>query len=306
MLQNTRTNRLLRSTVLAVICQSLCVSVLCLPAYAADCAPLGKRAEELQDAQLFYQPPNTTVWMPAGSAALQFGGKTLQFAYVVREQLAASRRGIIILKSGRPRQMTESVEDKVVSRVQLVRKYSSQGQGEDRVAENGTCGPIPRFGVNGEGDVSARSYDVFHDLGRAVSDADRPVIKSFHHNYVGREKRCRETDYDRTVDSRSSPPDPRYNRGQFSYDENVVGKSTPSQLAWYFSSTAIAEPAPPYAERRVELLRYDVKKETPACVFFKLTVPATNAFVRINDLEGLKQSGVYYVRADEQTWSLGN
>jgi hypothetical protein len=287
--------RSLRSVTLAIV-----VNLLCLEAYAADCSFLGKRADELQDAQLFYQAPNATTWMPAGSSALQFGGQTVRFAYVVRGLLGQARRGVIVLKSGRPRQMNDDVADRIVSRVQLVRRYSSFAQGDNRVIENGTCGRIASFGSNGENDVAARSYDVFHDLGRSVPE--QSVIDSFHHSYTGRENRCRPTSYSR-ADSRT-PPDPRHNRGQFSYDENIVGKSTPNQLAWYFSSTAIAEPAPPFAERRVELLRYAAEKDQPSCVLFTLKVPASNAFVRINDLEGLKESGVYYVRADEHSWSL--
>jgi hypothetical protein len=192
--------------------------------------------------------------------------------------------------------MDEPTPDPSRRRVQLERPILDSGIG---AVDNGTCGSVPLFTSR---DVAARSYDDYHDGALRVADPDQTTLKTFHYTYAGRDGRCRRTD-DIRQDSRT-PVDRRSNRSQFSFDPDIVANGTASQVASLFAPSSALASSERLADQRVGLQAYRAEPGLPTCVRFTLKVPARAAFVRINDLEGLKSQGIYNLRADEVTWTL--
>ncbi|KIZ39161.1 hypothetical protein OO17_21280 [Rhodopseudomonas palustris] len=268
-------------------------------AFAGDCGFLKRDPLDLlKDGQLFFQPPGHSDWVPVDGSSVALGNQTISFAYVVRETIEKRRAGVVIVKSGRLRTPDEPPVSRASRSVQLVRN-APPPDSDGRPFDNGKCGQIPAFGA---ASVSAQSYDDFHDLGARAPEREQGILNSFHYKYVGRRNGCKRTD-NSDEDSRI-PLDRRSNRGQFSFNSAVVAGATLSQVASYVG------PGPAYAnsekltEQRVEIQAYRTATGFPSCVRFDLKVPARAAFVRINDLEGLKEQGLDYVRADEKAWSI--
>jgi hypothetical protein len=251
--------------------------------FAGDCSFLGKDPLTLRDTALLYLPPGGREWMEVQPSSGAFGNQVIQFAYVIQEKIDQSRAGITVVKSGRLRQLNEPNAD----RVDLVRNT------ED--TDPSVCQPVaPSMTAN----ISARSYDAYHDQGLRVPEQD--VLDSFHYSYAGRNGSCKPTNSARR-DARSA----RTNLGQFSFNQAVVRGETGNQLSSYVSpNRALAASSNNLADQRVEIQAYRARTGFPSCVRFSLKVPTKDAFVRINDLEGLKQDGRYYVRSDEITWTL--
>jgi hypothetical protein len=253
---------------------------------AGDCTFLGKDPMLLRDGELLYLPPGGKEWTEVLPSSTSLVDQTIDFAYVIQEKIQQARAGVAIVKSGRFRQLKEP-NGPPDARIDLVRNTLD--------ADPAVCPPVP---PSMSTTVLARSYDDYHDHGLQVSE--QATLDSFHYPHAGRNGSCNRTDL-ATRDARSR----RTNLGQFSFDPDVVNGKAESQLASYFNPTrAIASPLDKLADRRVEIQAYRVRTGFPSCVRFSFRVPAKSAFVRINDLEGLKQEGRYYVRSDEISWTL--
>lgn len=258
-------------------------------AASADCSFLNRDPLTLRDRQLFFQIKGTSAWTSLDDSTVDLANQGVTFAYVIRETVDPSRNGIVVLKSGRMRRLDEPQQSRQSRSVVLVRHADA--------ADNKKCGMVPNFG---ERQVTAKSYDDFHDQGLKVPES--AMLHAFHVKYAARGNRCRRSD-DNGPDS-LLPPDLRSNRGQFSFDPDVVSRGTYSQvLAWAGVSEASAS-SENLADQRVEIRQYAVSVNVPTCVRFTLPPQGRASFLRINDLEALAQSGINYVRSDEKHWSL--
>jgi hypothetical protein len=272
---------LLRQSALATV--TLLATAPCL---AGDCSFLDRDPLNLRDRQLFFLPQGARNWSALDEVRPDLTNQTVEFAYVIRENIDPARAGVVIMKSARTRRLDESTATR---NVRLVRQAEA--------FDNGTCGPIAGFG---EKDISADSYDRYHDEGRKVRESD--VLRAFHIRYAARKAACRATN-NGSQDS-IVPWDPRSNRSQFSFDPGVVSGGTYSQaLAWTGVTKAYAA-STNLSDQRVELKQYRVNVALPTCVRFRLSAVGRGSFLRINDLEGLEASGLNYVRANENQWTL--
>jgi hypothetical protein len=279
-----RMEMLLHRSVLVAV--ALFATVPCL---ADDCSFLARDPMGLRDRQLFFHLQGTNNWSALDDARPDLTNQTVEFAYVIRESIDPARAGVVILKSARARRLDEPTATR---NVHLVRGSAA--------FDNGACGPVANFGEKGEQDVSADSYDRYHDEGQKVRERD--VLRRFHIRYAARKGVCRSTN-DSSQDS-IVPWDPRSNRSQFSFDPAVVSGGTYSQaLAWIGSSKTYAGSAN-LSDQRVELKQYRVDVALPTCVRFRLSAVGRGSFLRINDLEGLQAGGLNYVRANENQWTL--
>lgn len=266
---------------------------LYVQAHAASCSFLNRDPLTLRDTELFYSLPKSGEWRSLDETSVALGGQTISFAYVIRERLHQRRSGVVVLKSGRNRLPT----DPAPRTVELVRVNPDDNDDGSRF-DNGSCGPIPEFGTTS---IAATSYDRYHDLGDKVPEIG--ILTRFHYKYRGRHDRCRLTN-DSRADSKVPKID-RSNRGQFSFNPNIVGNGTESQvIALASPNTAYAGSSEGLAEQRVEIKSYRASLGLPTCVLFTLKVPAATGFVRINDLEGLARNQLDFIRADEKSWSL--
>jgi hypothetical protein len=264
------------------------------PVFAEDCGFLlsaGQAPPALGDRQLYYHVPGAPGWAKMDHWTADFNGRNVTFAYVVVENFAKARAGVLVIKSGRLRQMNEPAVRRPNGRVQLVRLPNT--------FNNGACAPVPDFG---EKDISAKSYDGYHDQGLNVPDIK--TINAFHFQYASRRGGCRRTN-DAAADS-LAPPDLRSNRSQFSFDPDVVAHGTYSQVMAWFRPTRAYAGSEYLANQRVEMKQYRTVPAQPVCVTFTLAVRGSASFLRINDLEALSQNGLRlrYIRSGEQQWSL--
>ena len=260
-----------------------------VPGLAGDCSFLNRDPLSLRDRQLFFLPQGASSWSALDDVRPDLTNQAVEFAYVIRENIDPARGGVVIMKSARARRLDEPTAGR---RVRLVRRAEA--------FDNGTCGAVAGFGGGGETEVSADSYDRYHDEGRKVPERD--VLRAFHVRYAARKGTCRVTN-DSAQDS-IVPWDPRSNRSQFSFDPNVVSGGTYSQaLAWTGITRTYASSAN-LSDQRVELKQYRVNAALPTCVRFRLPAVGRGSFLRINDLEGLAASGLNYVRANENQWTL--
>lgn len=258
-------------------------------AVSADCSFLNRDPLTLRDRQLFFQAKGSGAWTSLDDSTVDLANQHLTFAYVIKETIDPSRNGVVVLKSGRTRGLDEPQQGRQSKTVTLVRHADA--------TDNRKCGLVPEFG---ERPIPAQSYDDFHDRGLNVAESG--ILRSFHVKYAARGNRCRRSD-DNGPDS-LLPPDLRSNRGQFSFDPDVVSQGTYSQvLAWAHVNQASAS-SENLADQRVEIRQYAVSATAPTCVRFTLPPQGRASFLRINDLEALAQNGLSYVRGDERNWSL--
>jgi hypothetical protein len=258
-------------------------------AVSADCSFLNRDPLTLRDRQLFFQAKGTAGWTSLDDTTIDLANQNVTYAYVIRETVDPSRNGVVVLKSGRMRGPDEPQHSRQSKTVMLVRHADA--------ADNKKCGMVSDFG---ERQVAAKSYDDFHDQGLKVPES--ATLHAFHIKYAARNNRCRRSD-DNGPDS-LLPPDLRSNRGQFSFDPDVVSRGTYSQvLAWAGVSQASAS-SENLADQRVEIRQYEVSVNVPTCVRFTLPPQGRASFLRINDLEALAQNGLNYVRSDEKHWPL--
>ena len=256
---------------------------------AEDCSFLNRDPLTLRDRELLFQVKGSNTWSSLDDGRVSLPDQTIGFVYVIRETIDPARSGVVVFKSGRTRGLDEPQQSRQANRVMLVRHAAA--------ADNRQCGAIAGFG---EHSISAKSYDDFHDQGLKVPEAK--TLQSFHVKYPARNSRCRRTD-DNGPDS-LLPPDMRSNRGQFSFDPDVVSRGTYSQvLSWAGVSQASAS-SENMINQRVEIRQYAVSASAPTCVRFTLPPQGRAGFLRINDLEALAPGGLTYVRSDEKRWSL--
>jgi hypothetical protein len=262
---------------------TLAVSTTCL---AGSCDVLGGFAGKPHDGQLFYRIKGASSWteMPYGGTSL--GNTRSEFTYVIDESFEKERSGVVIVKTGRVRRAGEEAADPQTKSVRLVRH--PQG------INNSPCGEVTPFG---SGSVSPKSYDDYHDIGRQTPDD--ATLDSFHFTYVARRNSCHKTNSS-LGDSLSLYA--RSNRGQFSFDTDVVDRGTYFQLALFLHATTASASSEKLENQRVETRQYHVTSGTPECISFKYNVPGTAAFLRINDLEAL--SNDVPIRAPEHRWAL--
>ncbi len=286
--------RSLRPGLKATAALSFGFTFLVAQAFAEDCGFLlssSKSPPPLGDRQLYYRAPGNPGWSVMDFSGADFTGQSVKFAYVIMEHFSEARAGVLVMKSGRLRQMNEPPVRPSAKRVQLVRLPQR--------FNNGACAPVPPFG---ERDVSAQSYDDYHDRGLNVPDIK--TINAFHFQYASRHGNCRWTN-DAAADS-ISPWDPRSNLGQFSFDQHVVANGTYSQaLAWFRPRSAYAS-SDGLANQRVEMKQYRSVPNQAVCVRFNLAVAGPASFLRIDDLESLSPGDLRYVRSDEQEWRLSH
>lgn len=220
-------------------------------------------------------------WQPVDALNPTLGDRLpreLTFAYVAREPaLAASRRGILVIKTG-IRQPSTRNDDRVKLAREAFRPVDK-------------CEYYPRFGG---GEVKGKSFDDYHDYSYRVDEGDQGLLASFHVTYAARARGCKNSNDDNSDSYFTGRW--QSNRSQFSFDENVVMNGQHSQFLAQFG------PAPAYAGnavsgRKVLMKRYAADKNGFACVTFNATV-APGAFIRINDLE--RRIGLF--RATEQRW----
>lgn len=281
--------RALRRKLNCAMALSLTCSVAAGPTFAADCGFLS--GFTLKDRELYYQTPGTSRWAKMDAFGTDFHNQKITFAYVILEDFAEARDGVLIIKSGRIRQMGEPPLRQ--SSIKLVRV--------DERFPNRDCGTPAPFGKRGRGRVSARSYDDYHDRGLNVGGQDQATLNSFHFRYAAR-RGCRLTN-DPTPDS-YAVLDFRSNLSQFSFDPDVVRRGTYSQVIALFGIGTASAASDGLTDRRVETKQYHSLPHKPVCVVFKLAVGGAASFLRINDLEALKEWGNRYIRADEQSWAL--
>ncbi len=262
------------------------LSTTCL---ADSCNMLGGYDGKLHDGQLFYRIPGTPGWseLPEGDTSL--GNTRLDFTYVIDESFEKKRSGVVIIKTGRARKPSEEAVDPQAKSVHLVRRPQQ--------ISNEPCGNVTIFG---SGDVSPRSYDDYHDVGTATPDD--ATLDSFHFKYAARRNSCHKTN---SSIGDSLSPYARSNRGQFSFDPDVVDRGTYLQLALLFHVTTASASSEKLTNQRVEARQYQVVSGTPQCISFKLNVPGFAGFLRINDLEALSSDGLSVpIRAPEHRWTL--
>jgi hypothetical protein len=253
---------------------------------AEDCSFLKRDPLELRDRQLFFQVRGSPVWAPL-DGPVDLAGQDVTYAYVIRESIDPARNGVVVLKSGRLHQLDEP--RKASKNVLLVRHVDA--------ADNRSCGAVSEFG---EISVPAKSYDDFHDLGLAVREIK--TIRAFHIKYAARRNHCRRTD-DNGPDL-ILPPDARSNRGQFSFNPQVVARQTYSQVLALAGVTTAYASSDNLEDQRVEIKQYQVSASFPTCVRFNPSAQGRSSFLTINDLEALTQQDGRYMRSAEQTWPL--
>jgi hypothetical protein len=257
--------------------------------YGASCDVLGGR--RLHDGQLFYRVAGALDWTEMPDAGVSLGNVRSEFIYIVDETFEAARAGVVILKTGRIRQAGEEQPNPQAKTLRLVRHFKQ--------FDNGSCGNVTDFG---KASVSPKSYDDYHDVGRAT--VDDATLDSFHFKYAARRNGCHTTN-SKLGDTLS--PYARSNRGQFSFDTDVVDFGTYYQILVLAHVETASAASEKLAAQRVETRQYRVVRGRPECVSFKYRVPPGTAFLRINDLEALSdQGGSTLKRAMEHRWPLAS
>jgi len=257
-------------------------------AAAQQCATLLKglpaaQIDALDDGQLLQFSNGVWKQIPPGDT-IGLPGQKLRLFYVVRDLSKQIRSGVLIFKTAR----TRSAEDFAAPRdIQLSR--------EPRHVDNTPCGAVERFPTR---PVPSDSYDIYHDEGRAV--AAQKDLDAFHFNYVGRRRGCRLTN-DHNPDGLF---DLRTNRGQYSFDKDVVGRQTWSQILALLGPSRAFASSCNLQDQRVEVKQYTTIANAPACVGFTVRVAGPASFLRINDLEGLTLFGNRFYRSPEREWAL--
>jgi hypothetical protein len=261
------------------------------PSYSsADCTflngKLGVRPPSTSagnDQRLFVKSDQTREWTEIVERQIDLSSHTsIRFAYVIDEVAEAKRSGVVIFKTGRLMQPGQPRDE--TNTVKLVR--TQLGYQEDK------CRIRKSFNKTR---VSARSYDFYHDHGRSVLES--AVLNDFHSFYPSRRDGCRWT-----ANNNSDSPgqlDFRSNRGQYSFDPEVVDRHTYFQaLAWFRPTSALAS-TDRIKSPRVEKRFYSVTKGTPFCIVFPYKIKGPAAFLRINDLESLSPRGFGWSRSSE-------
>jgi hypothetical protein len=221
---------------------------------AGSCDALKGVGRTLADGQLYYRVAGAAGWtyLPEQSS-VSLGNIKSEFAYVVDETFEPWRAGVVILKTGRQRKAGEEVSYPDVGTVKLVRRAQN--------FDNAPCGEVAPFA---KARVSSKSYDDYHDIGRSTDDD--ATLNAFHFNYTAREKRCHATN-GKLSDNLSVYG--RNNRGQFSFDTDVVDRGTYFQVFVLLHVTTANASSEKLALQRVETRQYRVNAGTPECVLFK-------------------------------------
>ncbi|MGA7805151.1 hypothetical protein [Bradyrhizobium sp.] len=256
---------------------------------ADDCRFLMRDPLQLRGHQVFFRPKGADGWTALDGVQPDLSSQTVDFAYVIRENIDPARSGVVIVKSARTRRLDEPLVGHAARDVHLVRRAEA--------FDNGKCGAVADFG---EKDISAASYERYHDEGRKVAESG--VLHAFHFRYAARRGACHVTD-DGTQDS-IVPWDARSNRSEFSFDPAVVSGGSYSQALAWFGITPTYASSQKLADQRVELKQYRVDAALPTCVRFRLSALGRGSFLRINDLEDLIANGLNYTRASENAWAL--
>lgn len=273
-----------RPPLLASLAMTLAMCTSCL---AGSCNALGGITDKLRDGQLFYRVTGASGWTEMPGAGTSLGATRSEFIYVVAESFEKERSGVVIIKTGRIRQAAEATADPQAKSLRLVRRFQQ--------FDNSPCGDVPSFG---KGAVSPKSYEDYHDVG--TSTPDDATLDRFHFTYAARRHSCHKTNSS-LGDSLS--PYSRSNRGQFSFDTDVVDRGTYLQLALFLHVTTASASFEKLAGQRVETRQYRVGAGAPECISFRYSVPANGAFLRINDLEALSTDGVAApLRSPEHRW----
>lgn len=259
--------------------------------YGGSCDILNRAAGKLSDGQLFYRVAGAAGWTEMPDAGVSLGDVRAEFAYVLKETFEAGRAGVVILKTGRMRQAGEQQPDPQQKTVRLVRHFQQ--------FDNTPCKGVAYFGKDL---VSPKSYDDYHDVGaRTPDDA---ILDNFHFEYAARRRGCHMTN-SKLGDSLALRA--RSNRGQFSFDTDVVDFGTYYQVLVMLRVETATAASGKIASQRVETRQYRLVRDQAECISFKYRVPPNAAFLRINDLEALSdQGGSTLKRAMEHRWTLSS
>jgi hypothetical protein len=252
---------------------------------AADCLFLNTDPLQLRDGELLYQRPSDQKWVEVDETSSALANQRISFAYVIQEKFDQGHGGVAVVKSARVRQLDEPALP-MERRVDLVRNT------DDSAPD--ACAPVPGS-MNTS--VPTQSYDDYHDYGRRVPE--QTILDTFHYKHAARKGRCLDTNL-----TDRDPRSTRSNRAQFSFDSRIVSGGYSEQAFYFVTPRSASASSEKLSEQRVEMQAYRVRRGFPSCIAFSITVPARAGIIRINNLDGLKQSGIYNIRADEKSWSL--
>jgi hypothetical protein len=249
---------------------------------AAECNLYGVDKDQLNDRDLFYRLSGTIgPWSRADNSPLALTGRPLDLAYVSKEFFGSKHSGVLVIKSGRYITAEDPRQGLKEKQIRLERERALY------------CDEFSGY----SGKVSAQTYDEYHDQGKNSDLDELKQLQSFHVKYRGRGS-CKVTD-EHAADAKSL----RNNRGQFSFDPEVVSTGTYSQLFALIGATTASATSEKYLDQRVEIKKYDTIARMANCVMMQLPPLKRGAFVRINDLEGLNPNDLT-LRGDEKEWQL--
>lgn len=217
-------------------------------------------------------------WTPFDGFEALTGRTSLSFAFIVKEEFAPSRTGVVAIKTATLLRARNAWKP---STVRLVRNESS----------NDSCSSQAFKG----GSVPARAYEDYHGKGRTESRAldavddewmisNSKVIQQFHSGYSATASaRCRRSD---AIDYIGF--EYRNNRSQFSFDTRVVDSGWSYAFTNVLSSLApeaIGAALPKLANQRTEIRHYSISSATPTCIRFDLDASGPDQVLRVNDVE---------------------
>src|ERR1700693_3393063 len=108
------------------------------PVLAGDCSFLKRDPLELRDHEVFFRPKGADGWTALDGVQPDLTSQTVEFAYVIRENIDPARSGVVILKSARTRRLDEPSAGRATRDVHLVRGAEA--------FDNGKCGVVADFG----------------------------------------------------------------------------------------------------------------------------------------------------------------
>jgi hypothetical protein len=263
-----------------------------LSPYPCSSSLLASFKDQLKDGQLYYFTGSKwTQIQPTDYQTLPPGQYT--FTYVVLAPLPTGRAGVLVIKSGRYLSPDRPAPTgKSVLMIRTDSKFTKTKECPRATAH---------FEPNGER-VAAKSYDGYHDYGYQGEANDMEKIGRFHVDYENASQQCVATDA--STSDKTFPGFWRSNRSQFSFDDGIVDGGMGWQIVNAGQSLIGSANAAygRFAQRQVEIRRYDADGQQPACLAISVSLSGPNHFLSVNDLESW--SGGF--RGPESRWNHQN
>lgn len=261
------------------------------------CPSLSPPPEGLSQGQIYYFGSNKWNVVSGQEDPHTFPPRQYSFVYVVSVQ--DRRSGVIVVKSGRYLDAATAQPTNTVLMIRTDSKFTNTRSCPRKSIKGLDSGRDRSFNPRGEL-VSTTSYDGYHDYGYIGPLSDMDKIDRFHVGYETANNQCSATDDDSSDETFSSGFF-RSNRSQFSFDDWFVDHGMGWQLADATASVVGHANAAygRFAERQVEIKRYEADGQRPACVAFTVTITGSNPFLSVNDLENW-QNGI---RGRETRWN---